>query len=89
MVMALERHVGIFAFREGFERLLDDRGVRLNEEATVPVMGVHDGPVVGVSDFGLTMPDEAVELPPVASGFCGGFFRRQFAQRGSHAISPG
>jgi hypothetical protein len=88
MAVALQNHVGIVRLTEGSKRCLDDGGIGFVEQATVPVMGVENGPVVRVGDLIPAMPDEGVEVSPVSSGLLGCFLDCQFTERSGHAISP-
>jgi hypothetical protein len=74
MMVVLRNHVGIVGLGERFHGFFDGGGVALVEQARVPVVGVDNGPVVGVVKVTSTVPAEALELLPVASGL----FRRRF-----------
>ena len=80
MTVALEDDIRIIALGKGFECFCDERCVRLVEQATVPMMGVDDRPLVGIFEFPITKPDEAGEVLPVACGFLRRFFDVQFAK---------
>ncbi len=78
--MLLDHGIGIVALGERLQRLLDEGGVALIEQAAVPIAGIDDGPLVGVFKFRVTEPHEAVEPLPVASGLVSRFFEVESAE---------
>lgn len=80
VLMAFSDDIGIFALHERFECRLDGRRIALVEQATVTVVRVDDGPVLGVRKLPSPVPRKAFKPTPVAGHFFRRRFQIQFAQ---------